>query len=359
MPSTIYQVLPLLQGKKIAIDDVVTTYSPKKESHKSSWPYLLSSQLRNVGLMTDVLSKNDDIMKYEVWLISLPMEFQGTFNLFGGATEEVAQRVKRLMEFKGKIYILNHDMPDIGEFVQSRMKGACEQWKSLDPVIYTEISKLIERVDVILESDTFIYGDSHAVSVYEPGANISRNDGQTLHGFLKKKDEFSFPDGTERIVFYMGNIDVRHHIFRQPDPMASVSDLVKRYAEFAAELKQKYEMNYVALVELLPIEHENRKIPKTGWYKGSPFFGSRQQRSEAVKLFNRLINEFSRDYGYDVISWPKEWYLMDPEKYADDYMERPGSVHLSRSSYIYDFDTGVKRNKIRTTALFLDITENA
>jgi hypothetical protein len=350
----IYDILPEIRGKRIAIDDVVTTYSAKKESHKSSWPYLLSSQLRSAaGLIVDVLSKNDDINRYDVWLISLPMEFQGTFNLFGGATEEVAQRVKRLSRFNGKIYILNHDMPDIGEFVESRMKGACEEWKELDPGLYTEISGRIPRVDVILDSDTFIYGDSHAVSVYEPGANISRNDGQTLHGFLKKADSFQYPEGTKRIILYMGNIDVRHHIFRQSDPIGSLQELVHRYVKFAKQLKEDHGMEYVALVELLPIEHEGRKIPKTGWYKGSPFFGSREERSNAVKEFNRLLNELSFEYGHDVISWPKEWYLMDPKAYAEQYMERPGSVHLSRTSYIYDFETGTKRNKIKNTVLFL------
>jgi hypothetical protein len=353
----IYDILKDIQGKRIAIDDVVTSYSPKKESHKSSWPYLLSSQLRKVGLMTDVLSKNDDINRYDVWLISLPMEFQGTFNLFGGATEDVAMRVKRLSQFNGKIYILNHDMPDIGAFIESRMKGACEEWKTLDPVLYTEISNSVKRVDLTLDSDTFIYGDSHAVSVYEPGANISRNDGQTLHGFLKKKDSFSYPDGTKRIILYMGNIDIRHHIFRQEDPMQSLRNLAKGYVEFAKDLIETRGMEYVALVKLLPIEHEDRKIPKTGWYKGSPFFGSREKRSEAVKEFNRFLDECSSEYGYDVIAWPKEWYMLDPKSYAEQYMEKPGSVHLSRNSYIYDFETGTKRNKIKTSALFFDITD--
>jgi len=357
MPLSIYDVLDNLRGKRIAIDDVVTTYSPKRESHKSSWPYLLNSQLRSLGLLSDVLAKNDDINRYDVWLISLPMEFQGTFNLFGGANEETALRIKRLSQFKGKIYILNQDMPDIGAFIQSRMNAACDEWKQMVPQEYTDISNGIERVDLVLESDTFVYGDSHSVSVYEPGSNISRNDGQTLHGFLKKKDCFSYPAGTKRVILYMGNIDVRHHIFRQDDPMASLHDLVKRYVEFAKELKDVHGMEYVGLVELLPIEHEGRKIPKTGWYKGSPFFGTRQQRTDGVKEFNRLLNELSHDYGHDVISWPKDWYAMDPDKYAAQFMERPGSVHLSRSSYQYDFETGVKNRKMKTTALFLDVTE--
>lgn len=358
MPLSIYDVLANLRGKRVAIDDVVTTYSPKRESHKSSWPYLLSSQLRSLGLISDVLAKNDDINRYDIWLISLPMEFQGTFNLFGGANEETALRIKRLSQFKGQIYILNQDMPDIGAFIQSRMNAACDEWKQLDPQIYTDISNRIERVDLILDSDTFIYGDSHSISVYEPGANISRNDGQTLHGFLKKKDSFTYPSGTKRVILYMGNIDVRHHIFRQDDPMESLRSLVKRYVEFAKELREVHGMEYVGLVDLLPVEHEGRKIPKTGWYKGTPFFGTRQERADAVHEFNKLLDLFSYEYDYDVISWPKEWYVLDPDKYAAQYMEKPGSVHLSRSSYQYDFETGVKNKKMKTTVLFFNVTED-
>ena len=348
----IQEILNDIKEKKIAIDDVVTSYSSKKESHKSSWPHLLKCQLSHMGIESKVLTKNDNIHEYDVWLISLPMEFQGTFNLFGGATEDVAERVKRIKDFKGTIYILNHDMPDIGDFIKSREKGACESWKEFNSDEYTQISKSIQRIDLILDSDTFIYGDSHCVSVYEPGANISRNDGQTLYGFLNKRNEFSFPKGTRNLVLYMGNIDIRHHIFRQKDPMESLRELVKQYVEFVKELKEIHKIESVTLVDLLPIEHEERKIPKTGWYKGSPYFGTRQQRADAVKEFNKLLNEYSYAYDYTVISWPKEWYVMDPEKYAEEYMEKPGSVHLSRSSYLYDFETGKSNRKTKIVALF-------
>lgn len=350
----IHEILRSLKGKRVAIDDVVTSYSRKKDSHKSSWPHLLKCQLSGLGVKADVLSKDSDVHGYDVWLISLPMEFQGTFNLFGGATEEVAARIRRLSDFKGKVFILNHDMPDIGAFVQSRMKSACDSWKDLDPKKYTEISRSIQRVDLVLKSDTFVYGDSHSVSVYVPGANISRNDGQTLHGFLKKRDEFSFPEGTKNIVFYMGNIDVRHHIFRQPEPISSLTFLLNEYMDFVQQLREDRGIEKVTLVSLLPVEHEERRIPKTGWYKGTPFYGSLKDRRSAVKMFNSALEMCADEFGYDVIHWPDEWYDMDPKKYADTCMERPGSVHLSREFYQYDFDT-VKKNErmsVRHSALF-------
>lgn len=356
---TLYDALDGLRGKRIAIDDVVTTFSPKLESHKSSWPYLLRSQLSHVGLDVHVLSKSDNVNDYDAWLISLPMEFRGTFNLFGGANSETASRIERLSLFRGEIFILNQDMPDIGELLRTRANSACDEWKSLDPDLYTGISSSIKRIDLMLKSDTFIYGDSHSVSVYQPGANISRNDGQTLHGFLKKKDEFSYPEGTKSVILYMGNIDVRHHIFRQPEPMQSLDDLVERYVSFAKDLMEVHKIESVSLVKLLPIEHEGRRIPKTGWYKGAPFFGTRQQRSDAVHRFNETLDRLSSIYGYSVISWPSNWYSLDPEQYAQQYMERPGSVHLSRSAYQYDFETGHRMNRPKTKPLFFDVTQEA
>ena len=97
----IYDVLGDLKNKSIAIDDVVTTYSSKKTSHKSAWAYLLASQLKSLGLDVKVISKSDDIHKFDIWLVALPMEFGGSYNLFGGATDEPAARIQRFIDFKG------------------------------------------------------------------------------------------------------------------------------------------------------------------------------------------------------------------------------------------------------------------
>jgi hypothetical protein len=331
-----------LNGKKVAIDDVVTSYSSRMSSHKSAWAYLLRSQLASVGINADVVVKSDSIDAYDAWLVALPMEFQGTFNLFGGASDEPAKRIKRLLTFDGEIYVLNQDMPDVGAFVNSRLGSCTSEWMSLDAASISKKCSSIQRVDVVLDSDTFVLGDSHSISAYVPGANISRNDGKTLYGVMKEGMSSYIPPNISHLVSYFGNIDVRHHLCRQPDPEKATEKLVQDYIEHLKALN----IPRVTVVQLLPIEHEERRIPKTGWYKKSPFYGSREKRSHLVEIFNEKLSIYLRESGVEMMKWPSEWYKIDPKVYADQYMEKPGSVHLSREYYQYDFETGKKNNKI-------------
>lgn len=339
---SIYEIKDQLVGKKVAIDDVVTTYSSKPQSHKSAWSYLLLSQLKTLGIKADVLNKSQDVHEYDVWMVALPMEFQGTYNLFGGANDETAIRMQRLLDFKGKVYCLNRQMPDIGAFAKSRMKSCTELWKGLDIEALSERSKQTETVDLTLKSDTFVLGDSHSISVYVPGANISRNDGKTLFGVMKEGMQTYVPKGTKHLISYFGNIDVRHHLCRQPDPVKATEDLVKNYVEHLKSLG----IPKISAVKLLPIEHEGRRIPKTGFYKGTPFFGSLEKRLQICQIFNKKLSIYLSEAGYELIEWPSEWYQIDPKDYADTYMESPGSVHLSRKYYQYDFETGERNPEL-------------
>ena len=99
---------------------------------------------------------------------------------------------------------------------------------------------------------------------------------------------------------------------------------------------------------------EGRRIPKTGWYKDAPFAGSQEHRALCVKVFNSEVDRLSKEYGFGVISWPKDWYDTNPETFAKTYMEKPGSVHLSREFYQYDFKTNKENTSLIKTinALF-------
>jgi len=337
----IYDVADSLKGKTIAIDDVVTTYSSKKASHKSAWAYLLANQLTSIGLDVKVLSKSGNIHEYDVWLVALPMEFQGSYNLFGGATDDPAERIKRFLDFKGEIFCLNREMPDVGMFVQSRIKACSDLWASLDVESLTSRSKNTQTIDLSLKSNTFVLGDSHSVSVYHPGANISRNDGKTLFGVMKEGMESYIPEGTKHLIVYFGNIDVRHHLCRQEKPVDSIKKLVINYFEHLKSLN----IEKISVVKLLPIEFEERRIPKTGWHKGTAFVGSHRERTQLMEIFNEEVNNLSAIYNMNVIEWPNNWYIEDPKYFADTYMEKPGSVHLSREFYQYDLETS-SQNKI-------------
>jgi len=343
MKTPVNDILELGTWAKIAIDDVVTTFSNKKASHKSAWTYMLKNQLNHVGLNCDVLTKSDNVHDYDAWFIVLPMEFQGSYNLFGGAQDDTAMRMQRLLDFKGPIFCINREMPDIGKFAESRMKSCSQMWSELDTKKLSEISNNIKTIDLTLESDTFVLGDSHSVSAYKPGANISRNDGKTLFGVLKEGMQNYIPEGTKHLISYFGNIDVRHHLGRQKDPMFSAITLAEDYIKHLETL----DIPKITVVALLPIEYEERRIPKTGWHKGTPFIGTQKARTEIMIAFNQVARRLCEEKGWEFKEWPKHWYETHPKEFADKYMEKPGSVHLSRQYYHYDFDTGEDNGELK------------
>jgi len=346
---SIYKLIEELKDKKIAIDDVVTTFSSKKESHKSSWTYLLQSQLNYLNISADILTKNDNIHSYDVWLVALPMEFAGSYNLFGGAQDDTALRMQRLIDFKGSIYSINREMPDIGKFAESRMKSCSQIWSELDTERLSKICENTATLDLTLESDTFVLGDSHSVSAYKPGANISRNDGKTLFGVLKEGMQSYIPEGTKHLISYFGNIDIRHHLGRQKDPLFSAITLAEDYIKHLEELN----IPKITVVALLPIEYEERRIPKTGWHKGTPFIGTQKVRTEIMIGFNQVARRLCEEKGWEFKEWPKHWYTTDPKEFANTYMEKPGSVHLSRKYYQYDFDNGEENKELKQKVLSL------
>lgn len=348
--TEIKNILDQLKGKKIAIDDVVTTYSSKLSSHKSAWAYLLENQLQQLGISADVLDKNLDIHQYDVWLIALPMEFQGTYNLFGGATDEPAERIKRFLDFKGNIWILNKPMPNVGDFVKSRINSCSEGWKALDSDAISKKCESIETITLKTGTGTFILGDSHSISVYQPGSDISRNDGKTLFGVIKEGMVNYIPEGTNHLITYFGNIDIRHHIWRQDNPIAAVEKLAVNYVNHLKELK----IPKISIHLLLPIEFEGRRIPKTGWYKKTPFAGTQQERTQTMGLFNQKVKDLGLDAGFEILQWPDYWFSENPERFANLYMEKPGSVHLSREFYYWDWKTGKQNLNLvkKTMGLF-------
>jgi hypothetical protein len=111
---------------------------------------------------------------------------------------------------------------------------------------------------------------------------------------------------------------------RQENPQQATADLFNRYVAFAKQLKK------ATLVELLPVEHESRKIPGTGLYKKQPFFGTREERMQVREIANEIIN----NSGLEVIQWPSEWIDADGTKMLD-ILEMKQSVHLRPKHYPY------------------------
>jgi hypothetical protein len=52
-----------------------------------------------------------------------------------------------------------------------------------------------------------------------------------------------------------------------------------------------------------------------------------------LKRFIGELEEMSVRNGWDLFSWPKEWYEMDGIEFMQTFMERPRSVHLAWKFY--------------------------
>ena len=124
--------------------------------------------------------------------------------------------------------------------------------------------------------------------------------------------------GFKHIRFCFGNIDVRHHILRLGADWKAMFRKYKQIGDFL-DCEVSYAVPW-------PVEPESRKIPKTGWYKGQPFWGTWKERQQLVLD----IRHFMEDEGMITECYPEYWHVGD----FTEYMERPQSVHLSPEYYI-------------------------
>jgi hypothetical protein len=240
----------------------------------------------------------------------------GSFNVPGGPQPLHTEKMKAIAEFKGELRYSN-SIFDFNKFNQ-RLKIEAT---------FPETNRIAFYNTFLahgLESRKGVIGDSHALSVWKPEHSLDFTAGRTLHGFLKRETVEEISNRFDEVTLYFGNIDLRFHLMRQENPQQATADLFNRYVEFAKQLKK------ATLVELLPVEHESRKIPGTGLYKKQPFFGTREERMQVREIANEIIN----NSGLEVIQWPSEWIDADGTKMLD-ILEMKQSVHLRPKHYPY------------------------
>lgn len=342
--SKSFKDLNILKETKIGIDGVTASFSSRISSHKGAWPNLIKNQLLNKGYKNvTVLGKNDDWQEYDVMLIDHGMEFKGVFNLFGGANDDLYHRIKKFENFKGDIFSIHIPMPDVGKLVKDRYKTGTELFRTLDDEYITKKCSTIDYFEVIDRTQNLLLGDSHSFSMYIPTFMVSRNDGLTLHGVLKRGLKNFVSDNINNLILYFGNIDVRHHICRLDFPEQSVKDML---IEYEKQIKELNIMGKVELIQLLPIENESRKLPKSGYYKGTPYIGTWEERTSIVDLFNSLLIEICNRNGWRCYEHP-EVYKNDDGELTFDVMEKPKSVHLSREYYRWDFENNCLNSKLK------------
>lgn len=328
-------------NKKVAISLVGDKLTDSKKSHKAGWAMMWKCQLiKELGVDVDVITDNTTWDIYDIIYLYHDMAFAGSLNLFGGATEKTAKYYERLIN-KNNIELISLDipMPDYGELCKTRLKSSDEYWKNVNWDLVSESCKKIKYItQSSLNNKSLIIGDSHAFSVYDGKSSVLRKDGRTLAGVLKKSlikeiNDYCFNiDKIEDITAYYGNIDIRHHILREDSPFEYMDNLINEYGKQLLNLNKN-----ISVVLQLPIEDESRKLPKTGFYKGTPFYGNWKERNEVLKYMHTKIIEMCNDNNFKIISWDKHMYDITPMKYMNTYMEGRQSVHLAPLYHKWDY----------------------
>lgn len=326
------------------VDDVVTSYSPRIDSHRSGWTRILARA--NQTLLGDVKIAFDDHslpLTAKHWLVAHPMEFNGeTYNLFGGWNQEVADRVGRLLEYEGTLVSLERPMPNLRAILEPRSMKTDVQFTSKEWAKIERVCKNAQCDRGFPNTHSVVLGDSHSNAHYFPGYQVMRNDGLTLNRLVRDDLPILGID-CEHLVICGGNIDIRHH-FGRHDKQNALTFASRLLVDLKARLDtllQREQIERYTVVMPYPIEHEGRRIPKTGWYKGAPFSTPRQERVDLVDTWEDVAQSMFDQS--QLFFWPDEWYTMDPEEYAKTYMEKPGSVHLSPRHYVWDFERNVSR----------------
>ena len=240
---------------------------------------------------------------------------ENTFNFIGGPQPEHKAKLEAMANYKGLAIAVNVPI-DLNVF--NKRFNIDHQFTAINCIDFARLHANSTR--------KLVRGDSHSLSVWRPGFGLDRTDGKTLFGFLKDADSLvdEWNEKYDEVVLYFGNIDIRFHLMRQDNPAEAVGDLIRRYVEFASKL------NNATLVNLLPVEHESRKLPGTGLYLKQPYFGTRQERMRLVDTANRIMN----NSGLNTLQWPNEWIDEDGMKMFE-YMEPKQSVHLKPKYYMF------------------------
>ena len=301
---------------------------PKNEkSHTRGWSTIWADQLN--AYIDNRCTPN--ILNAGIVYIDHGANFGGTLNLFGGATKEVYDRINLVMACK-KIISLDWDMPDYGAMLKKRIgakttySGITEQWCDLVSARTATIPGLKQEN---LSTNGITVGDSHTIAFSAKGDRVYRNDGLTLHGALKRGLNLLLRlpmhekiNNNSELTFCLGSIDIRHHLLRHE---IDLKKMITEYVRQGDECAQ-----HVSYAAPVPVEFVERRIPKSGFYKKTPFFGTFSERKDLTNKFIDTLDTVSKGR---IIKPPAEWYTMDPGLYAKTYMEHGSSFHIAPPFY--------------------------
>jgi len=313
-------------------------------SHKGSWARIIQNQLIFLGYKNTKILDNqkDNWNDFDNIIIDHGMEYSGTYNLFSGLNDSIIKNLIHFINYKGNIFSLTHDIPDFSKIVENRLNNnsTSKNVSLIDLNILKEKCGKYKRFDFIHKSKTYLIGDSHAHSIYETGDFVHRNNGFTLYGTLKKRlKNILIYNDFNKLKLYFGNIDIRHHLMRKSNPEDSLKQLLKEYENQLLEFNTKD----IEVSEVLPIENILRKIPQTGYYKGTPYYGTWEERTNLVKLFNSELKNLCEKNNWSLYKHPLI-YKNNKGELDFKVMEKPQSIHISREFYRWNFESNKLNN---------------
>lgn len=249
-------------------------------------------------------------------------------NFFGGFSEMHRNRIVNLLDFNGK-HLWFDGYKDFSLLSKRISTGLIfeDEVKMLSKKFYNNRMEWHE-----LNFDKAIIGDSHCLSFSESNQIVLKTDGATLYGSLTNgrllnKINLLKPNVKE-IDICLGSIDIRHHLLRFDNPKEKLKELLNDLFTFLSKIEKRFEQ--INICSPVPVEHEERKIPRTSWYKDSPFYGSRNKRLELTFNFIDIILKSK----YKLISPPATWYNMDGKEYAKSILETHSKgPHISYPNY--------------------------
>ena len=295
------------------ITGVFQSITKKPTSHTFGWSRVWSE---NLGIP---INHNNEPLR-EIY-VEHGVNFGGSLNLFGGYDEKLDRRIRNALE-ADIVWSLDIDMPDYAKMLSSRKDAPLDIIEPLRE--WQARAKTLRSVD--LELDWLTIGDSHTAAWAPHGSMVVKENGKTLFGQVR--DDFSYVrehldrcPQVKGVTMVFGNIDVRHHICRLGADWKSLYRSWKSFGD-SLSVDAEFAMPW-------PVEHEERRLPKSGWFQGQPFWGSQAERSDLVSA----VREFMLAEGMASVTYPSEWLAMVPETYAKARMEKPQSVHLSPTHY--------------------------
>ena len=314
------------------ITNPINNIPVNEKSHTLGWSEVWESHLNAV--IDHKCSAN--ILKHDIVYIDFGANYSGSLNLFGGANQELFDRLNLIMQCK-KVVCL--DWPfNVSSSLRKRVnakttyKGFTDEWFDKLEAFEKNVTLLEQDDNIETRSISGItMGDSHTIAFSNKNDAVLRNDGKTLYGALRigLKNMFGKKlDIKGDITLCFGSIDIRHHLLRQGEWKDNLTKLIDDYVKQGAELEQEYGC-HVSYAYPVPVEWEGRKIPKSGFYKGTPFYGSLADRRAATSKF---IDELNK-HKVNVVDPPSNWYTMNPKSYADIHLEFGSSIHIAPPYY--------------------------